>query len=286
MRRAAGSPGVLRRVVQGAVPRLGAGWWAAMAVAGLVAMLVVLLARAPASFADAALARATEGRVRLADASGTLWRGRGRLLLADVAPPSIAERPAGVPRVAAGVVIPGAFNWRVSFWPLLVGVLDARIEHDSMRQPVLLTGRPGELRATPGSITLPPVALDRLGSPWNTIRPTGALAVTWDNVTVRAGRFDGRGTIELSQVASALTPVRPLGAYRIEVVGAGANAQVRMNTLAGPLRLEGSGTWNARSGLRFAAEATVDEVERARLEPLLFLMGRRDGNRTLMMIGA
>jgi general secretion pathway protein N len=184
------------------------------------------------------------------------------------------------------VVLPGAFAWRLSPWPLLVGVLDARIEHDSMRQPVLLTGRAGELRATPGTLQLPPVALDRLGSPWNTIRPTGALSVSWENVTLRSGRFDGRAAIELRDAASALTPVRPLGAYRIDVVGSGAQAQVTMNTLSGPLRLEGSGTWDARSGLRFSADARAEEPERARLLPLLGLLGRREGDRTIIKIGA
>jgi general secretion pathway protein N len=169
---------------------------------------------------------------------------------------------------------------------LLVGVLDGRIEHDSMRRPVLLTGRAGELRATPGSLQLPPVALDRLGSPWNTIRPTGALTLSWENVTLRSGRFEGNATIELQQAASALTPVRPLGAYRIDVVGSGARAQVTMNTVSGPLRLQGSGTWDARSGLRFTAEATAEGPERARLQPLLGLLGRREGERTIIKIGA
>lgn len=255
-----------------------------MGVAGLAAVVAVLLAQAPASLADVALDRATQGRVRLADATGTIWNGRGRLLLADIAE-ARTDRAPGL-RAASGVIVPGSFAWRLAAWPLLVGVLDARVEHDSMRQPVLLTGRPGELRATAGSLSLPPVALDRLGSPWNTIRPTGALAVSWDNVTVRAGRFDGRASVELSQAASALTPVRPLGAYRIDVVGSGARAQVTMNTLSGPLRLDGSGTWEARNGLRFTAYATVDESERARLMPLLGLLGRREGERTVIKIGA
>jgi general secretion pathway protein N len=155
-----------------------------------------------------------------------------------------------------------------------------------MRQPVLLTGRGGELRATPGAVTLPPVALDRMGSPWNTIRPTGSLSVAWENVTLRSGRFDGRASVELSQTASALTPVRPLGAYRIDIVGSGAQAQVKMHTLSGPLRLDGGGTWDARSGLRFTAEAQVEEPERARLLPLLGLLGRREGDRTIIKIGA
>jgi general secretion pathway protein N len=256
-----------------------------MALAGLAAVLAVLVTQAPASFADVALERLTQGRVRLAEASGTVWSGRGRIVLVDVADRGRAQS-AGPIAAVPGVVLPGRFGWTVSPWPLLVGVLDARIEHDSMRQPVLLTGRAGELRATPGSLQLPPVALDRLGSPWNTIRPTGALTLSWENVTLRSGRFDGRASIELQQAGSALTPVRPLGAYRIDVVGAGARAQVKMNTLSGPLRLEGGGTWDARSGLRFTAEATAEGPERARLQPLLGLLGRREGERTIIKIGA
>lgn len=272
-------PGTGRRTARAAGPRIGVGWGTVMAVCGGLAAIVVLATQAPASFADLALSQATQGRVRLAETTGTIWTGRGRVVLADA-----ADTSAGV--TIAGVVIPGAFAWSISAWPLLVGVLDARIEHDSMRQPVLLTGRAGELRATPGSLQLPPVALDRLGSPWNTIRPTGALTLSWESVTLRSGRFEGRAAIELQQAASALTPVRPLGAYRIEVVGSGAQAQVRMSTLSGPLRLDGSGTWDARSGLRFTAEAVADEPERARLQPLLGLLGRREGDRTIIKIGA
>jgi general secretion pathway protein N len=87
-------------------------------------------------------------------------------------------------------------------------------------------------------------------------------------------------------MASALTPVRPLGAYRIEVVGSGEQAKVTMSTLSGPLHLDGNGVWNARSGMRFTAEALADEPERARLLPLLGLLGRREGERTIIKIGA
>ena len=256
-----------------------------MLAAGLLSAVAVVLTQAPASLVDTALVRLTQGRVRLAETAGTIWSGSGRIVFADVVEASSGRSAVPVASVP-GVVLPGRFAWRVSPWPLLVGVLDARIEHDSMRQPVLLTGRAGELRATPGSLQLPPVALDRLGSPWNTIRPTGALTLSWESVTLRSGRFDGRASIELQQAASALTPVRPLGAYRIDVAGSGSQAQVSMNTLSGPLRLQGSGTWDARSGLRFTAEASAEEPERARLLPLLGLLGRREGERTIIKIGA
>jgi general secretion pathway protein N len=268
----------------GRLRRPSAGWIVASVVAGLIAMLAVALVSAPASLADWALERTTHGRVRLADATGSLWAGRGRLVLADVVGSDAATQRTRLS--VAGVVLPGAFRWELSPWPLLVGMLDARIEHDSMKQPVVVSGNTGELRISAGSLTLPPVDLDRLGSPWNTIRPTGTLTVSWENATLRRGRFDGQAAIELSEAASALTPVRPLGAYRIDIVGSGARAQVQMTTLSGPLRLEGSGTWDARSGLRFTAEAQADESERMRLQGLLGLLGRRDGDRTIIKIGA
>ncbi|HMS80915.1 MAG TPA: hypothetical protein PKC20_15570, partial [Burkholderiaceae bacterium] len=56
--------------------------------------------------------------------------------------------------------------------------------------------------------------------------------------------------------------------------------------LRGARRLGGGGTWEARSGLRFPAEATAEEPERARLQPLLGLLGRREGERTIIKIGA
>ncbi|HYF60961.1 MAG TPA: type II secretion system protein N [Burkholderiaceae bacterium] len=286
IRRPGPSLGTARRGAREVVAGLGRTGWTIALVAGGLSAATVLASQAPASFADVALERVTRGRVRLAEASGTIWNGRGRVVLADVAPVGADDPSSARGATVAGVPIPGSFGWRLSPWPLLVGVLDARIEHDSMRQPVLLTGRAGELRATAGSIQLPAVALDRLGSPWNTIRPTGSLTVAWDGVVLRDGRFDGRATIELAQAASALTPVRPLGAYRIVVVGSGAQAQVTMTTLSGPLRLDGGGTWDAGAGLRFTATATADEAERARLQPLLGLLGRRDGDRTIIKIGA
>jgi general secretion pathway protein N len=271
----------MRRPLREAAGSLSVGWIVAGAVAGLLAVLSVVAVQAPAAWADLAIERLTSGRLRLADATGTVWSGRGRLVLADP-----GEATTGMAATVPGVVVPGAFRWRLSPWPLLVGMLDARIEHESMRQPAVVTGNAAELRISAGTLTLPPVDLDRLGSPWNTIRPAGTLTVTWDNVSLRAGRFDGRAVIDLGEAASALTPVRPLGSYRIEIVGSGAQARVGMTTLSGPLRLQGRGTWDARAGLRFTAEARADEPEQDRLQTLLGLLGVREGERTIIKIGA
>jgi hypothetical protein len=57
------------------------------ALAAVIGFLLLLVAAAaalaPATLADSQLARASGGALRIADARGTLWRGRGRLTPAD-----------------------------------------------------------------------------------------------------------------------------------------------------------------------------------------------------------
>ena len=283
------SSGVVRAAAQRVRSlRFKVGRVLALGALGLLTIVCVGLWLAPASVLDPVLSRLTEGRVRVADASGTIWNGKARIVLADLREADAQSDPtvrASVMTVP-GMVVPGTFTWSVSGLKLLTGELVARIEHDSMSQPVELSGRLGVLLISSGSMLLPAMSLERLGSPWTTIRPTGSLAVKWDALTVRNGRFEGQVTLELSHASSALSPVRPLGAYRVQVVGAGAQAGVTMNTLSGPLLLEGTGSWNARSGLRFTAEARAEESEKQRLLPLLGLLGRREGERTLIKIGA
>ena len=83
-----------------------------------------------------------------------------------------------------------------------------------------------------------------------------------------------------------MSPVRPLGSYRIDATSAGPKTDLSLSTLAGPLRLTGSGQWSAGAGMRFTAEASADERERANLQGMLGLIGRREGDRVIIKIGA
>lgn len=262
-------------------------------LAALVGAALAALASAPATFADAALSRATEGRMRLAQADGTIWNGSARLVLADAAAPGGAGLPAPAPGgaaqpadVVAGVAIPGRVDWNIRALPLLVGQLDARLRFDRVAQPVRVHGAYGEIRVDAGALDLPSVELGRLGSPWNTVRPSGALHLNWENLVIRPTGLDGRARIELRDASSAMTPVRPLGSYRIDVVGRGTRADVSIETMNGPLRLQGSGTFDAQRGLRFVAEASAEAGERDRLQSFLGLIGPREGERTIIRIGA
>ncbi len=272
---------------------------------GLLVLLVVVLVwalTAPATLADWAVGRLTAQRIRIADASGSIWQGQGRLVLVDVdterarrdGTPAVGAAsgsaasgvPAGGLVPLAGVPIPGTITWQISPWPLLLGRLEATARHDSMARPVSINGNTRTVTIGAGAMQLPSIALDRLGSPWTAVRPVGSLAVNWQALRIENNGFQGRLVLDLRDVSSALTPVRPLGAYRLEVDAKGQSADLRMTALEGPLRLSGNGNWTARGGLRFQAEAEADESERLRLQSLLGLLGRREGSRTLIRIGA
>ncbi|RPH66293.1 MAG: type II secretion system protein N [Burkholderiales bacterium] len=260
--------------------RLHPGRTLLYALAGLFGAALTLVFAAPASFADRALESATDGRMRLAETDGTIWRGSGRLVLIDVGADQAARRS------VSGVAVPGRIDWHLRQLPLLVGQIDAAIRVEGMTQPVRVQGGYDEVRVGGGSLTLPSVELGRMGSPWNTLRPSGALGLRWENLTLRQHGLEGRAQIELREASSAMTPVKPLGSYRVEIVGRGGQADLSIQTLAGPLRLQGNGRFSAQEGLRFTAEATVDPAEQGRLQSFLGLIGRRDGDKTIIKIGA
>ncbi len=255
----------------------------AFAGAGLAAALFTCIAWMPVGVADWGLERLSSGRLRLADASGTIWNGQGRLVLPDMA--LLAESAAqGGP--LQGLVLPGRLGWRLQALPLLLGMVDATVTLDGLSAPVRLSGSGVELTLSGARLEIPTLDLGRLGSPWNTIRPSASVGLSWDGLTIRQGVFDGRMSVELREVASVMSPVRPLGSYRIDVTSSGPQTDLSLSTLAGPLRLSGKGQWSGGAGMRFTAEASADERERANLQGMLGLIGRREGDRVIIKIGA
>ena len=173
-------------------------------VLGLLVALVTALVLAPASMADWGLKVATHGRVRLADASGSIWHGQGKVVLVDVA--ALAARERDKPDAVLplpGVLVPGTIRWDIQVLPLLIGRVQVLARHDSMAQPVEISGTFARPRFSAGSIRLPNVSLSRLGSPWSTVqpgsrsrsstaRPTAWLpssCVTWPRPSRPCGRW-------------------------------------------------------------------------------------------------
>jgi general secretion pathway protein N len=259
--------------------KLGVGAFSFVVACALFCALVVIVLSAPASFVDIGVNQSTQGRLRLADTQGTVWRGSGRIVLADIA----AE---AAPYTVTGLVLPGRFEWTIAGLPLFIGRVNAQLSGGGLGSPVKFEGGISELKISASRLVLPSVDLSRMGSPWNTFKPQASLDVQWDNMTLRQGQFTGKAAFELKDIASALTSVRPLGSYKVDVVGAGSSADVKLMTTQGPLSLTGNGVWNARQGLRLSIEALADETAKIKLQTLLSLMGRREGEKTIIRIGA
>ncbi len=52
------------------------------------------------------------------------------------------------------------------------------------------------------------------------------------------------------------------------------------------MTLTGTGSWSDRGGLRFVAQATPEPAEQERLQSFLALIGRKEGEKTIIKIGA
>jgi len=84
--------------------------------AGVLLLAIALAINAPASLLDGHVASATGGRMRIANAAGTIWNGTGDLLLL----PHGSER---------------AIAWHIDAWPLAVGDLRGTVVFGGAGRP-------------------------------------------------------------------------------------------------------------------------------------------------------
>jgi general secretion pathway protein N len=251
----------------------------------VVGTLVGVVLFAPASWLAGAVARATDQRLLLADAKGSLWSGDAQLLLTG---------GAGSRDAAA---LPGRLRWQIR--PRLNGfelalsqaccldrewIIQFRIVGFG-RYQVVLPARPQALGQWPAAW------LAGLGTPFNTLQLGGTLRLTSNGMTIESvqGRWRAIGSIDadLLGVSSRLSTLDTLGSYRFSVRGgasAGEPATLNLETLDGALRLSGSGQWTGFRA-RFRGEASAAEGQEAALNNLLNIIGRRQGATSIISIG-
>lgn len=277
-------------------------WLTGGAAAGALLALVLF---APAAWLAGALASATDQRLLLADARGTVWNGNAVLVLAG----GEGSRDASA--------LPDRLHWRLR--PESLGLGLGLGVYAS--QPCCLNG---ELRlrlaAGPGRLHLelpgaaagnsaagnsagpvrsigqwPASWLVGLGTPWNTLQPTGTLQLRSPGLVLEQvqgrWRFTGRLELTLATLASRLSTLDSLGSYRLTLSGdaaAAEAAQLQLLTTEGALQLSGSGQLlgaGAASRLRFRGQASAAAGFEAALGNLLNIIGRRQGAFSLISIG-
>ncbi len=228
---------------------------------GVVAYAAFLVATLPASLVAPRVAEATGGQARLANATGTIWKGSARLAVS-----------------ARGLAFTvDELRWRFLPSRLLAGraafAVEARLgklqaEAEVARTP--LTWRVDSLRG--GGDTSSLAAVLPLLASW---QPAGTLAFEAPSLAWDSDRVTGSASLEWRDAALAFSAVRPLGTWRAQLDAEGAAGKISLSTLKGPLRLSGKGTLPFPGRLNFSGEARAEPGREKDLEAVLALLGAR-----------
>lgn len=233
----------------------------------LAAYLLFLVALAPATLLDTGLDRATDGRLRMVQAHGTLWSGAAQMEIRN----RDGQRVAGKP--LAWTLQPGGL-WR--------GRLDyaVAIDHAAKPFPLHLSRRGVDLAGV--DFALPARVLGVVVPRLAPLGPQGELALHVTRLVLADGEIAADGVATWRDASSALSAVAPLGTYELRFKRGHGPEQVTLRTLSGSLQLEGTGTW--RDGaLTLAPTARVASRHRAQLAPLLRLVAVERGDGTFVL---
>ncbi len=244
---------------------------------GVLGLLGALVFFAPAAWLGYALQRASSSQVQLVETRGTLWTGSARLLMTGGADSRDAALLAD----------------RVQ-WTLRPSLTGAKMQLQALccsPQPTLLHITPhwggAQVNVQGLRLQLNAALLSGLGTPWNTMEPQGQLNVSSDTLSVDwiegRAQLSGGATLDMTNISSRLSTLRPLGDYRLSLAGGNAPS-VQLQTLQGALQLSGNGQW-VGSRLRFSGEAMAAPDREEALGNLLNIIGRRNGTRSMISLG-
>lgn len=233
--------------------------------AGVVVYTVTLIAMLPATLADAALQMASDGHLRVTEARGTLWSGAGQIEMRDA-------------RGQAGFAKPLA--WRMQPAALLRARLAYELALEDAGRPFNVSVSWSRMAIENATLHLPAAALG-LGIP--TLAPlklSGDLQLHIPQFSIEHGITHGSAALRWQTAASALSPVSPLGDYELRFEGEGPAVRATLQTLQGPLQLDGQGAWTRGEKPVFLATAQMPPEVRPKLAPFLRLIAveRKDGS--------
>lgn len=249
------------------------GSWYGYLFLGVSAYLVFLVVTIPATWLSWGLARITHGAVHLNEEHGSVWLGQARL---------IVHYPRSTPRDF------GQTEWRVN--PLWLPLARLQI---SLKATGAQSDLMGAVGITPKRIVLQRshISADAqmastFYTPARLLAPKGRLRFSADNLALDKNGLHGNAVITWESAASGLSSVQPLGDYRIDISGTGADAALKLTTLRGDLQLSGTGRWQLLETGELQFNGVARPGSRGQeLQSLLNLFGKDQGGgrRTLRL---
>ena len=244
--------------------------WLFYTLLGVGFYLLFLVNSLPASWVAWAVTKYSGKSVVLTQAQGSLWRGQGEILL---------NLPPSPPQSI------GRTQWSVNPLWLLTGKVGIQLTFDDSLLQGQLHLRAGlqSIAIHQGQLTAPAVIVGNIYTPAKLFSPQGTIQIKTDAMEYSPQGLEGLTTIVWQQAASGLSPVQPLGDYRISLQGKGANAAIKLETIDGKLQLAGTGNWDLFNNglLRFSGNASARQ-QQEELKPLLQLLGREQGGRRII----
>lgn len=255
--------------------------WSLALLGALLGLGLALLVWAPARWLAWGVVQASQGQVQWLNPRGTVWQGSAQLLLSGGAG---SRQPQA---------LPGRLHWTLS--PTWTGLRLGWRADCCMTEAASVQATLGwntlQLQASDHTSSWPAALLTGLGAPWNTLQAEGQLQLRTEALQLHwaQGRLQMQGQLELNLqgMSSRLSPVKPMGSYRVALTGTPEGTptpRLDLSTLQGPLLLSGQGQWVGQR-LRFTGEARAAQGHEAAFENLLNILGRRQGARSLLSLG-
>ncbi|CAM8626357.1 Type II secretion system protein GspN [Burkholderiales bacterium] len=200
---------------------------------------------APASLLSQWVSQSSSGVIRLASPAGTLWSGSAQL---QFHPERLGGDEEAKPH--APLALPGRLQWSAGWsWSegIRLQVSSPQISGSLGAEPIRLSGFLGprpQFWVPDGSLQLPTMNLRHATGPLALVRPEFKASAQWSGLRSTSLQ-DFRVTITLADLGSAISPIRPLGSYRVVLAPESAALRAwiwRLESLGEPvIQLDGQG---------------------------------------------
>lgn len=215
--------------------------------------LITLLALAPSTLMGFALERASGGQLMLARTQGSLWQGSGILLFKNT----------------SGIRSLGAYRWHFQPWKATLRLQAGEYEPMTLQlRPLLARLDVDHLR-----LDLPAALLEVAAPQLHPYRLQGALQAQADHLELDAQGMLGQISVDWLHAASGLSPIAPLGDYRIILNGDGRNLEASLGTQGGKLQLQARGYLDPVQGVQISGTAQAAAGAEDELNELLHYIG-------------
>jgi general secretion pathway protein N len=256
-------------------------------------LALACITQAPAHWLTQSVEQLSGERILLQDPQGTVWNGSAQWVLNEG--PLNIQASSHLAQPANTTALPTRVTWqlgpRVDFAHLRLA-LSATIASDCctptpVRVDVSPMWRGMRVQVSDHTSHWPASWLVGLGAPWNTVQPEGQMQLHTTQLqwTQQAGQeqLQGQAELQMQQLSTRLSTLRPLGTYRIRLQG-GDTMALSLDTLEGSLQLDGRGQLlNGR--VHFNGEASAAPDAEAALSNLLNILGQRQGSKSILKMG-